>query len=58
MSPYYMQVRCPVCNGTGAVEPSFQSGMAKAPGETYTAGVSCKVCPACHGVGMQAVIVE
>lgn len=50
-----MKYRCPICNGTGAVEPAFGSGWAPLPGQSYTSAVSSKVCPGCDGSGMQEV---
>lgn len=60
---YHMKVRCPVCNGTGAVDPSFASGFEGSshpdtPGVRYfVAGTTGKICPACNGTGMQEVTV-
>lgn len=50
---YLIKKRCPVCSGSGSVEPSFQSPIVV--GGCYTAGVSSKMCPACEGTGMQEV---
>ena len=51
-----MKVRCPICNGTGGVEPCFGTGMVLDPrGNGYTAGGSSKPCPGCGGTGMQEV---
>jgi len=46
-------VRCPVCGGSGAVEPSFGSGCVYSPGQSITAATSSKMCPACNGMGYQ-----
>jgi len=46
-----MKVRCPICNGTGGVEPRFGSGSCDTP--TYTSTASSKICPGCGGTGMQ-----
>lgn len=54
---YRMKVRCPVCNGTGTVEPAFQSSIVSVPGQSYMHSQSGKVCPACNGTGMQEVTV-
>ena len=49
-----MKVRCPVCEGSGGVEPTFHSGCAYCrPGQAITVGISVKQCPACGGTGMQ-----
>jgi hypothetical protein len=45
-----MKVRCPVCGGTGGVEPTFSFGCV---GPCGTSSISAKTCPACHGTGMQ-----
>ena len=40
-----MNYRCPICNGTGVVEPTFGGGVA--------GGITSKQCPGCGGTGMQ-----
>jgi hypothetical protein len=45
----WVKIRCPVCNGSGSVEPGFGCG-----GEV-TSDKSCKKCPACEGKGWQEV---
>lgn len=40
-----MYYRCPICNGSGTVEPGFGGGVA---GDT-----TAKKCPGCKGTGMQ-----
>lgn len=60
MITYTQKVKCLVCNGTGAVDPSFGSGI---PGSkssdgvsrTFISDISTKTCPACNGSGMQIV---
>lgn len=60
MITYTQKVKCLVCNGTGAVDPSFGSGI---PGSessdgvsrTFISDISAKICPACNGLGMQIV---
>lgn len=41
-----MQVRCPICNGSGIVEPLFGMGNCRMVG-------TAAVCPGCEGSGMQ-----
>ena len=49
-----MKVRCPICNGTGGVEPSFGTGIVlDRNGSGYAGGSTCKQCPGCNGTGMQ-----
>ena len=38
-----MNYRCPICNGSGLVEPSFGG----------SATGTSKTCPGCNGTGMQ-----
>jgi len=38
-----MNYRCPICNGSGIVEPTFGG----------PATGTCKTCPGCNGTGMQ-----
>ena len=52
-----IKIRCPVCNGSGAVEGWVASGQ---PGcdigdglMSYVSNELVKVCPACNGTGMQ-----
>jgi DnaJ-class molecular chaperone len=54
----FIKVRCPVCNGGGAVEPWFGQGYALVPGQTIVASESSKKCPACDGNGMQTVTIN
>lgn len=54
---YRMKVRCPVCGGTGHVDPMFQSGIVLNPNGLYGSPGTGKVCPACNGTGMQEVTV-
>jgi hypothetical protein len=49
-----MKIRCPVCGGSGGVEPGFRSGCVYYPGQySITSAISVKQCPACGGTGMQ-----
>jgi len=50
-----MKVRCPICNGTGGVEPCFGTGYMMSPTDGYTSNVCAKQCPGCGGTGMQDV---
>jgi len=50
-----MKIRCPVCGGSGGVEPSFASGGVYGCGNSTTYNISSKRCPACGGTGMQEV---
>ncbi len=50
-----VKVRCPVCNGTGGVEPDFGTGSIHSHGGGYVCDKSTKRCPACNGTGMQEV---
>ena len=45
------QIRCPVCNGCGAVEAWFGTGCLP---ETMQ-GLKEKQCPACLGIGIQII---
>ncbi len=54
----FIKVRCPVCNGGGAVEPWFGQGCVLVPGQTIAAAESAKKCPACDGTGMQTVTIN
>jgi len=52
-----MRVRCPICRGTGGVEPNFGTGMVW--GNNYYGSLSsCKICPGCGGTGMQESALE
>ena len=48
-----MKTRCPVCGGSGGVEPTFGSGAVYYPGQSIASTISVKQCPACGGTGMQ-----
>jgi len=49
-----MKIRCPVCRGSGGVEPTFASGCVyTGRAEWCSAFVSAKTCPACDGSGLQ-----
>jgi hypothetical protein len=48
-----MNVRCPICQGTGGVEPRFGSGSVLMP--TTSSAFTSKKCPGCGGTGMQEV---
>jgi hypothetical protein len=48
-----MKIRCPVCGGSGGVEPSFGTGCVYYPGQGITSTISAKPCPACGGTGIQ-----
>ena len=50
-----MKVRCPICNGTGGVEPCFGTGYVMSTTDGYTSNVCAKQCPGCQGTGMQEV---
>ena len=45
------QIRCPVCNGCGAVEAWFGSGIKP----ENLQNLKEKECPACHGTGIQTI---
>ena len=47
-----MKVRCPICNGTGGVEPQFGTGCVN---QYPMSCSSSKICPGCFGSGMQEV---
>jgi len=46
-----MKVRCPICNGSGIVEPSFGNWDTKLPSAHGVS--SAKQCPGCMGTGVQ-----
>ena len=48
-----MKIRCPVCGGSGGVEPSFGSGAVYGTGFNGVSTASSKPCPACGGSGIQ-----
>jgi hypothetical protein len=48
-----MKIRCPVCGGSGGVEPSFGTGQVYGVGIYPTSTISAKPCPACGGTGIQ-----
>jgi len=49
-----MKIRCPVCGGSGGVEPGFGTVIVYDSYNVYSSdNKSAKPCPACLGTGMQ-----
>lgn len=49
------QIRCPVCNGCGAVEVWFGTGKLPYDEIGWTGEPRSKQCPACLGTGIQII---
>ncbi len=49
-------IRCPVCNGCGAVEVGFGTGKLPDDEIGWAGEKESKQCPACLGTGMQTVL--